>query len=42
MMKRKWKDNDKLTWGEWVKPIWPKSRALWVQYQTPYIFDDRP
>jgi glycosyltransferase involved in cell wall biosynthesis len=38
---KKWENNDKLTWGEWAKPIWPKSRALMGSIQTPYIFDDR-
>ena len=38
---RKWKDNPDLTWGEWVKPVWPSNRALVGSPQTPYIFDDR-
>jgi len=38
---RKWKDNPDLTWGEWVKPIWPSNRALMGSIPTPYIFDDR-
>jgi glycosyltransferase involved in cell wall biosynthesis len=38
---KKWENNDKLTWGEWAKPVWPKSRALMGSIQTPYIFDDR-
>jgi len=38
---RKWKDNDDLTWGDWVKPIWPSNRSLQGSIQTPYIFDDR-
>jgi glycosyltransferase involved in cell wall biosynthesis len=36
--KRDWKD--KLTWGEWVKPIWPVRSAV-GSVPTPYIFDDR-
>lgn len=27
--------------GEWVKPIWPKTRSLQGSPLTPYIFDDR-
>ena len=38
---RKWKDNPDLTWGEWVKPVWPSNRSLVGSPQTPYIFDDR-
>ena len=30
-----------MTWGEWVKPVWPSNRALVGSPQTPYIFDDR-
>ena len=25
---RKWENNEDLTHGEWVKPVWPKSRSL--------------
>jgi len=38
---RKWKDNPDLTWGEWVKPVWPSNRSLQGSIPTPYIFDDR-
>ena len=38
---RKWKDHPDLTWGEWVKPVWPSNRALVGSIPTPYIFDDR-
>ncbi len=38
---RKWEHNEDLTWGEWVKPVWPKSRSLQGSPPTPYIFDDR-
>jgi glycosyltransferase involved in cell wall biosynthesis len=38
---KKWENNDKLTHGEWVKPVWPRSRALMGSIPTPYIFDDR-
>ena len=36
-----WENNSKLTHGEWVKPVWPKTRALMGSIPTPYIFDDR-
>ena len=38
---RKWANNPDLTWGEWVKPVWPSNRSLVGSPQTPYIFDDR-
>ena len=38
---RKWEHNEDLTYGEWVKPVWPKSRSLQGSPPTPYIFDDR-
>ena len=38
---RKWENNEDLTHGEWVKPVWPRSRALQGSITTPYIFDDR-
>ncbi len=38
----KWMDNPDLTWGDWVKPIWPACRSLQGSVPTPYIFDDRP
>jgi len=38
---KKWKNNKDLTWGEWVKPVWPATRALVGSIPTPYIFDDR-
>ena len=38
---KKWEHNDDLTWGEWVKPVWPTSRHLAGSPPTPYIFDDR-
>ena len=38
---KKWEHNEELTWGEWVKPVWPKTRALMGSVPTPYIFDDR-
>jgi len=25
---KKWKDNPDLTWGDWVKPVWPSTRSL--------------
>jgi glycosyltransferase involved in cell wall biosynthesis len=38
---RKWANNPDLTWGEWVKPVWPSNRAMVGSIPTPYIFDDR-
>ena len=38
---RKWKDHEDLTWGDWVKPIWPSNRSMVGSLPTPYIFDDR-
>ena len=38
---RKWENNEELTHGEWVKPVWPKRRSLQGSPPTPYIFDDR-
>jgi len=38
---RKWENNEDLTHGEWVKPVWPRSRSLQGSIPTPYIFDDR-
>ena len=36
-----WENNRGLTWGDWVKPVWPKTRSLMGSVPTPYIFDDR-
>jgi len=38
---KQWENNKDLTWGEWVKPVWPKTRSLQGSVPTPYIFDDR-
>ncbi len=38
---RKWEHNEDLTHGEWVKPVWPRTRSLQGSPPTPYIFDDR-
>ncbi len=38
---RLWEHNSSLTHGEWVKPVWPKTRSLMGSVPTPYIFDDR-
>ena len=38
---KEWEHNEELTWGEWVKPVWPKTRSLMGSVPTPYIFDDR-
>jgi len=36
---REWQD--KLTWGEWVIPVWSKAQSLAGSVPTPYIWDDR-
>jgi len=38
---KEWENNDRLTWGEWCKPVWPRTRSLMGSVPTPYIFDDR-
>ena len=38
---KKWEHNEELTWGEWCKPVWPKTRSLMGSVPTPYIMDDR-
>ena len=38
---RKWEHNEELTHGEWVKPVWPRSRSIQGSPPTPYIMDDR-
>ncbi|MAH46851.1 hypothetical protein CMI37_13560 [Candidatus Pacearchaeota archaeon] len=37
--RRKWED--KIKYGEWVKPIWPSNRSLQGSPVTPFIYDDR-
>jgi len=37
----KWKNNPDLTWGDWVKPVWPSNRSIQGSPETPFIFDDR-
>ena len=37
--RREW--SDKVTWGEWVIPIWSAAQSLAGSVTTPYIFDDR-
>ena len=36
---REWED--KLTHGEWVKPVWPRVQTLVGSIPTPYIIDDK-
>ena len=36
-----WKNNDRLTWGDWVIPVWPSNRSIQGSPETPFIFDDR-
>ncbi len=38
---RKWENNEDLTHGEWVKPVWPRTRSVQGSVPTPYIMDDR-
>ena len=38
---RDWENNKDLTHGEWVKPIWPRTRSMMGSPPTPYIMDDR-
>ena len=38
---RKWASNPDLTWGDWVKPVWPSNRSMVGSIPTQYIFDDR-
>ena len=38
---KEWENNPDLTHGEWVKPVWPRTRSLQGSMPTPYIFDDR-
>lgn len=34
-----WKD--KLTWGQWVYPVWSRVKTLTGSVPTPYIWDDK-
>ena len=36
---REWED--KLTHGEWVKPVWPRVQTMVGSIPTPYIIDDK-
>ena len=36
---REWED--KLTHGEWVKPVWPRVQTMVGSVPTPYIIDDK-
>ena len=38
---RDWEHNEDLTHGEWVKPVWPRTRSMQGSPPTPYIMDDR-
>tara|TARA_B100000029_G_scaffold505049_1_gene585024 strand:+ start:5521 stop:6960 length:1440 start_codon:yes stop_codon:yes gene_type:complete len=38
---KEWEHNEELTWGEWCKPVWPRTRSLMGSVPTPYIMDDR-
>jgi hypothetical protein len=32
---------DKVTWGEWVTPVWSRAQTLAGSVPTPYIWDDK-
>ena len=36
-----WKDNHRVTCGDWVIPVWPSNRSIQGSPETPFIFDDR-
>jgi glycosyltransferase involved in cell wall biosynthesis len=36
---REWED--KVTWGEWVKPLWARAQTMTGSVPTPYIIDDK-
>ena len=36
---REWED--KVTHGEWVKPVWPRVQTMVGSLPTPYIIDDK-
>ena len=36
---RKWED--KVTHGEWVKPVWSRVQTMTGSVPTPYIIDDK-
>ena len=38
---RKYENNENFKHGEWVKPVWPRTRSLQGSVPTPYIMDDR-
>jgi len=38
---REWENNDRLSHGDWVKPVWSKAVNLVGSPPTPYIYDDR-
>jgi hypothetical protein len=35
------KFEDKVTWGEWVKPVWARAQTIAGSIPTPYIIDDK-
>jgi hypothetical protein len=38
----KWRDwEDKVTWGEWCRPVWSRAQSLTGSVPTPYIWDDK-
>lgn len=39
--RRKWENNELLTYGDWAYVVWPSNRSLQGSPVTPFIFDDR-
>jgi hypothetical protein len=38
----KWREwEDKVTWGEWARPVWSRAQTLAGSVPTPYIWDDK-
>lgn len=38
----KWRDwEDKVTWGEWARPVWSRAQTMAGSVPTPYIIDDK-
>jgi hypothetical protein len=38
----KWRDwEDKVTWGEWARPVWSRAQTMAGSVPTPYIWDDK-
>jgi glycosyltransferase involved in cell wall biosynthesis len=38
----KWREwEDKVTWGEWARPVWSRAQTMAGSVPTPYIWDDK-